>query len=326
MKAIIPAAGMGTRLLPHTLTRPKVMLQVAGKPIIGHIADTLKQAGITHLSIIVGYKKERVIEYFSTLQGLSCDFPEQKEKLGLGHAVLYGLEDCDDPVLIVLGDTIINTDYNAFIARKTNTLGVVQVDDPKHFGIVVTNDKGYVISMVEKPENPPGNLAIAGLYLIQHQGLLKAALEKLIRDNKRTRGEFQLTDALKLMMEQGELFSVAEIDNWMDCGKKETLLETNRVLLQKNEKTLDTKNTEHCVIIPPVYISPNAVVNESVIGPNVSISSKTTVKNSVIRDSIIYEEATVENMLLTSTIIGQKAIVKGQLKSLNLGDFSETIE
>lgn len=324
MKAIIPAAGIGTRLRPHTLTRPKVMLNVAGKPIIGHIADTLMEAGINHLSIIVGYKKERVIDYFSKIPGLTCDFPEQKEMLGLGHAVLYGLEASDEPVLIILGDTIINTDYKAFISRNTHTLGVVQVDDPKRFGIVETNEKGHVISMVEKPENPPGNLAIAGLYLIRNQRLLKEAIEKLVRDDKRTRGEYQLTDALKLMMEQGEIFTAAEIDSWLDCGKQETLLETNRLILEK--KGTHAGNAENCTIIPPVFIAPDASVKNSVIGPYVSISSKADISGSVIRDSIIYEEAVLEHALLSGAIIGRKTSFKGRLKPVNLGDFSEAFE
>ncbi len=321
MKAIIPAAGIGTRLRPHTLTRPKVMLTVAGKPIIGHIADTLMEAGIHQLSVIVGYKKERVMDYFSKISGLDCEFPEQKEMKGLGHAVLYGLEAVDEPVLIILGDTIINTDYKAFISRDTHTLGVVQVDDPRRFGIVETDKNGRILSMVEKPENPPGNLAIAGLYLIRNQGLLKESIEKLIRDNIKTRQEYQLTDALKIMMEQNEIFTASEIDSWLDCGKMETLLETNRQILEK--KGNSAGNTINSVIIPPVFIAPDAEINDSVIGPYVSVSSKAVIHKSVIRDSIIYEEAVVRESLLSGAVIGQNASVKGVLKALNLGDYSE---
>jgi len=324
MKAIIPAAGIGTRLHPHTLTRPKVMLHVAGNRSSATLPDTLKDAGINQLSIIVGYKKERVIDYFSGIEGLQCDFPEQKEMLGLGHAVLYGLEETDEPVLIILGDTIINTDYKAFISRETHTLGVVQVKDPKRFGIVETNGKGQVVSMVEKPEKPPGNLAIAGLYLIRNQGLLKTAIEKLIRENKKTRGEYQLTDALKIMMDQGEIFTAAEMDSWLDCGKQETLLETNRMILEKEGSRAG--RAENCAIIPPVYIADDASVKNSVIGPYVSIGSGADICGSVIRDSIIYEEAYIEHALLSGAIIGQKTICKGRLKPVNLGDYSEAFE
>jgi len=321
MKAIIPAAGIGTRLRPHTLTRPKVMLTVAGKPIIGHIADTLMDAGINQLSVIVGYKKERVIEYFSKITGLECEFPVQKEMKGLGHAVLYGLEAVDEPVLIILGDTIINTDYKAFISRDTHTLGVVQVDDPRRFGIVETDKENRILSMVEKPENPPGNLAIAGLYLIRNQGLLKESIERLVRDNIKTRNEYQLTDALKIMMDQGEIFTASEIESWLDCGKMETLLETNRQILE--QKGNKTGKTENCVIIPPVYIATDAEIKDCVIGPYVSVSSKAKIRNSVIRDSIIYEEAEIQQCLLSGAVIGQNATVKGELKALNLGDYSE---
>jgi len=321
MKAIIPAAGIGTRLRPHTLTRPKVMLTVAGKPIIGHIADTLMDAGIHQLSVIVGYKKERIIDYFSKISGLKCEFPIQKEMMGLGHAVLYGLEAADEPVLIILGDTIINTDYKAFISRNTHTLGVVPVDDPRRFGIVETDEKKRILSMVEKPENPPGNLAIAGLYLIRNQGLLKESIEKLIRDNIKTRNEYQLTDALKIMMDQGEVFTASEIDSWLDCGKMETLLETNRQILER--KGNQTGKTNNCVIIPPVYIAPDAQIKNSVIGPYVSVSSNSIIHNSVIRDSIVYEDAVIQQSLLSGAIIGQNVSVKGELKALNLGDYSE---
>lgn len=320
MRAIIPAAGIGTRLRPHTLTAPKVMIDVAGKPILAHIVDRLIEAGITECEIIVGYQKEVIINYFSSHYSIPIHFPVQEKMLGLGHAVSYGLEDRDEPALIILGDTIIESDFRQFIDSDLNLLGVVEVPDPQRFGIVETDDSMIITAMVEKPEYPSGNLAIAGIYRIRSQRQLLQAIHTLIEKNIRTRNEYQLTDALVLMMERGESFTAHKIMNWYDCGKKETLISTNQYLLG-TANTIDGEII-NSVLIPPVFVGKNACVTNSVIGPNVTVAAGAVLENCRIEHSIINDGCIVNNLVAAQTIIGSNSQVNGSIKSLNISDFS----
>ena len=205
MRAVIPAAGIGKRLRPHTLNVPKVMMNLAGRRLIGHVLDAVESAGVDSVSIIVGYKGEQVEEYVNRFYShLRLDFPYQAERKGLGHAVLEGLEDKDEGVLILLGDTVFDVDFKEFVTNKNNAIAVVKVDDPRRFGVAEIKANHRISRLVEKPENPKSDLALAGMYYIQDQRILKAAIEKLIADDIKTRGEYQLTDALQLMIENDE--------------------------------------------------------------------------------------------------------------------------
>src|SRR5438093_1082376 len=233
--AIIPAAGVGTRLRPHTHTQPKVLLHVAGKPMLGHILDELPALGVQKIVLIVGYMGERVVEYVrAAYPALEVETVEQPERLGLGHAVSLAAPHVDDqPLLIILGDTLFEADLPAVIRGGTSSIGVQSVDDPRRFGIVELDRDGRIRRMVEKPEHPASNLAITGVYYFRRGGPLFAALRELQEKNVRTRGEFQLTDAMQLLVSRGETITTFPIQGWYDCGKTETLLETNRVLLDK---------------------------------------------------------------------------------------------
>jgi glucose-1-phosphate thymidylyltransferase len=321
MKAIIPAAGMGTRLRPHTLTAPKVMIDVAGKPILAHIVDALIAAGVDECDIIVGYQKEMIIDYFTKRYSIPMRFPTQKKMLGLGHAVLFGLEPIDEPALIILGDTIIESDFGAFLQSGENLLGVAEVTDPQRFGIVEIDENFRIIGMEEKPKIPKSNLAISGIYMIQSQKKLREAINELMQKDIRTRNEYQLTDALSLMMQQGEIFRAKTIDNWHDCGKKETLLTTNAYLL--GESKIIQGEVKNSVLIPPVFVGQNATVENCVLGPNVTIAEYAKIKDSRLFHTIVDDYAQVENMVAANTIIGSNATVKGSVKSLNISDFSD---
>ena len=233
--AIIPVAGVGTRLRPHTHTLPKVLLHVAGKPIIAHILDDLPALGIRKAVLIVGYMGDLVREYVvRNYPRLEAHFVEQPERLGLGHAVSLAAAHVDDqPILIILGDTIFEADLRGVLAGPTHSIGVKAVDDPRRFGIVETDRSGKVTLLIEKPERPASNLAITGIYYFTHAGPLLAALEEIQRKDIRTKGEFQLTDAMELMVQNGETLTTFPVAGWYDCGKTETLLETNRILLSK---------------------------------------------------------------------------------------------
>ncbi len=321
MRAVIPVAGIGSRLRPHTYTLPKVLINVAGKPIIGHILDSLVRAGFSDVTVIVGYMGEMIQEYVSRhYKKMDVTYVEQEERLGLGHAIYsarhtFGVE----PILILLGDTIFELNFRALTRSKYTTLGVRRVEDPGRFGVVETK-KGFALKLVEKPRRPKGNLALIGLYYIVNTPLLLECLEYKIRKNLRTRGEYQLTDGLQLMIDRGERMKVFEIDGWHDCGKPETLLETNRHLLKR---TATKRGVDGVVVLHPVFISRKAQVTSSVIGPYSTIAEGAIVEDSIIRNSIVSEGAHIQKSLLDGSIIGNNASVFGNFKRVNVGDSSE---
>jgi glucose-1-phosphate thymidylyltransferase len=317
LKAIIPAAGIGKRLRPLTLSRPKVLLPVAGKPIIGHILDRLVQSGIDEISVIVGYKAEMVVDYVKSHLTMKVNFVEQKKRRGLGHAVGMGLEDVNQPALIILGDTILDLDFNHFIKCKKNNIGVMQVDDPRRFGIVEM-DGERVKRLVEKPQKYIGNLAIAGIYLLQDQSVLKRAIQYIVDHHITTRGEYQLTDALQVMLDWNSEMIVEMIEACFDCGTRETLLETNRALLEKMEAS--EHHYQDSTVIPPVYIGKDVSISNSVIGPYVSLGDQVTIQSSVIEDTIIDAHSAIRSAILKSALIGQKAEVTGSAHSIDVGD------
>lgn len=319
MRAIIPVAGIGTRLRPHTYTLPKVLVNVAGKPILGHIMDALVRQGVDGATIITGYKGDLVEDYLRSTYNMPCEFVVQDEMKGLGHAIWTARESLnDEPVLIILGDTVFDVDLSVLKTSQFSSLGVKHVDDPRRFGVVIS-DGPFVTRLVEKPETPVSNNAIVGLYYIANPRVLRECLDELIEKDIRTKGEYQLTDALQLMVDRGEKFTTFPVDGWYDCGKPETLLETNRFLLTKGSTTSAPTG---CVIVPPVHIDPTAVVEHSVIGPYASLSKGAVVRNSIIRDSIICDYATVSDISLDQSIIGENANVSGRFASINIGDAS----
>ncbi|MCS6834102.1 MAG: sugar phosphate nucleotidyltransferase [Flammeovirgaceae bacterium] len=322
MRAIIPVAGVGSRLRPHTYTLPKVLLNVAGKPILGHILDELVQQGFQEATIITGYLKELVEDYVLKNYSLRCTFVEQPEPKGLGHALWLARHTFGDkPLFIILGDTIFDVNLQHVLASEYSSLGVKTVEDPRRFGVVeMHHDTPFVKQLVEKPDIPPTNLALVGLYFIKHPCLLAECLETIIQNDIRTRGEYQLTDALQCMIHKGEHFTTFAVEGWYDCGKPETMLATNRYLLQRKPHARPCSDT---IIIPPVYIAPSAIVERSVVGPFATIADGATVLNSIVRDSIISAHAVVDQSMLDRSIVGNSAQVRGNFRRINVGDSSE---
>jgi glucose-1-phosphate thymidylyltransferase len=313
---------VGTRLRPHTHTLPKVLLHVAGKPILAHILDDLPALGIREAVLIVGYMGDLVRDYVvRSYPGLKAHFVEQPERLGLGHAVSLAAPHVDDqPVLIILGDTIFEADLRGVIGGPTHSIGVKAVEDPRRFGIVETDARGRVTLLVEKPERPGSNLAITGIYYFTHAAPLLGALEEIQRKDIRTKGEFQLTDAMELMVQHGETLTTFPVAGWYDCGKTETLLETNRILL---DKRVGARAIAGSVVHAPVAIAATAVIENCIVGPHASVAAGARLRNAVVRDSIINENAVVEDILLEGSVIGENAVVRGAFKQLNVGDSSE---
>ncbi len=320
MRAIIPVAGVGSRLRPHTYTVPKVLLNVGGKPIVGHILDRLIENGFDEATIVIGYLGEKIKEYVVRNYPIRVDFVEQEERLGLGHAIYLSRHTFSrDPILIILGDTIFDVDLKALMNADSSVLGVKEVEDPRRFGVAEIED-GFITRLVEKPDQPKSKLALVGIYYVRQPHVLVDCLREEIKGNVRTRGEFQLTDALQMMIERGERMKTFGIDGWYDCGKPETLLETNRHLLDRQRTATGRPGV---VIQPPVFVSEKATVRNSVLGPYATIADDAVVENAIIRNSIVSEGAQVTDALLENSIVGNNAVVRGAYKRVNIGDSSE---
>jgi glucose-1-phosphate thymidylyltransferase len=322
MKAIIPVAGAGTKLRPHTYTQPKALIPLAGRTILNIIVDQLKDAGITEFIFIIGYLGEKIQDYVTAnYPDLTCHFVTQSDRHGTGHAVeltktLVG----DDEVIIVLGDTIADYDLKEVMENPFSMLGVKKVDDPRNFGVAEIEEDGFISRVVEKPAIPKSNMALVGIYKIKESNLLYGCLEKIIASN----GEFQdfnLTDALECMINQGAKFKSFKVSSWFDCGKKETLLESNSILLKKfGGNIYETNPFQNTIIIPPVSIGEGCVIKNSVIGPNVAIGEHTSINHGIIKDSIIGAYSNIYEIILNNSLIGNDAEVKGVSRNLNIGD------
>jgi glucose-1-phosphate thymidylyltransferase len=317
MKVIIPVAGEGTRLRPHTLTTPKALLPVGGKPMLAHVLDQLAGLEISEVIFIIGWLGDQIRDWVNDNCKFKSTFIEQSEHFGLGFAVQLGLHACgDEPALVVLGDTIADLDWSGLVKSDRNALAVKEVEDPRRFGVVEVEDD-RIVRLVEKPKDPPSRLAIVGVYYVKDSTKFSKCLDQLVERGITSHGEIQLTDAFALFLEQGgELFTYP-IDGWYDCGNKETLLASNRHLLDKYGEQV---KREGAVIIPPVLIAPTAYIESSVIGPYVSLGAEATVRNAVISDSIIGQGARIESAVLTASVVGKQAVVCDHAAPVNIGD------
>jgi len=328
MNIIIPVAGVGTRLRPHTLTQPKVLLNVAGHPMIYYIVnEIIKKKIADKIIFITGYKGEDIKTYLDSNFKFVFDYVEQKEMLGLGHAVLCAKEKFDknknEEALIILGDTLFDVNLKDISKSKYSAIGVKKVDDPRRFGVVEKNKKGFITRFVEKPASPEiskSNEAIVGIYKIKNSNLLFESIDYIIKNNITTKGEYQLTDALEYMINQKERFITYNVDGWLDCGKHETMLETNQYLLKKNNNEYNFKN---CKINYPVYIGKNVNLQNSIIGPFTTINDGCQIKNCIISNSIIDINCHLENTIICDSLIGKHSKLIKKEKTLSLGEYSE---
>lgn len=327
MKAIIPVAGAGTKLRPFTYTQPKPLIPVAGKPIIAFILDHMIEAGIKDFIFVIGYLGDKIKEYLDeNYNHINREYIFQGERMGLGHAI-YTCKHLIPPgseVLIQLGDTILDVDLNVLMHSKHHTLAVRKVNDPRAFGVVELHEDGTIKRLIEKPQIPKSNLAIVGLYFIKDFNILAHSLKHNIDNDLRTRGEFHLTDGLMHMIECGQRFDVMEVKNWFDCGKKEQLLLTNSILLDRDlDAHLESSISNHVIIIPPVKIGKDSKITNSIIGPHVTIGDHAQIEGVIIKDAIIGNYTILDNVTLHNSIIGNDAVIKGRSQSYNIGDNTE---
>lgn len=323
IKAVIPVAGVGVRLRPHTHTQPKPLIPVAGKPILGHIVDNLLNNGVKEFIFIIGHLGEK-IEHFITEKyqdRINATFVVQSPRLGLGHALYLAREEFPDQgeILLVLGDTIFDVDLKHVMDYPHSVVGVQDVEDPRSFGVVIADDDGFIDQAVEKPKIPKSNLALVGLYKFKELDQFKSALEKMMELEPSDTGEYHLTEAIGIMVNSGVKVLVHRVETWFDCGRKDTLLETNRTLLGRQNGTTSSEYPD-CVIIPPVFISPSARIENSIIGPYVSIDEHAEVKHSIVSDSIVGSYSSLETIMLDNSVIGADALLRGKANSVNIGD------
>jgi glucose-1-phosphate thymidylyltransferase len=322
MKAIIPVAGAGTKLRPHSYTQPKALIPLAGKTVLRIIVDQLKEAGIDEFIFIVGYLGEKIEDYVNArYPELKAHYVHQTDRQGVGHAVELTKDlVAGDEVFVVLGDTICEYDVKEVISSPDSMIGVRKVDDPREFGVAEINEDGLIEHVVEKPQIPKSNMAMVGIYKIRESNQLFDCLENNISQGLRSYGEYNLTDALDCMIRAGVKFRSFRVENWFDCGRKETLLESNALLLKKFATDTDAGQFENTVIVPPVSIGTGCSIKNSIIGPNVAIGENTTVDYSIVKDSIIGSYSNLFDIVLADSVIGSDTNLRGESRSLNIGD------
>jgi glucose-1-phosphate thymidylyltransferase len=326
MKAIIPVAGAGTKLRPHTYTQPKALIPIAGKTILSFIVDQLREAGITEFIFIVGYLGEKIQDYVKqTYPDLTTHFVYQNERQGTGHAIeLTKAIVGTDEVFVVLGDTICEYDIAEVVNSPYSMLGVKKVDDPRNFGVASIDEEGFIDQVVEKPAIPKSNMALVGLYKIRETDFLFECLHHIFMQGIQTKGEYNLTDALDCMIKRGAKFKSFKVKSWFDCGKKDSLLESNATLLKKFGGNISNEhNFKNTIIIPPVSIADGCDISNAIIGPHVAIGAHTTIRHSIVRDSIIGSYTILDEVVIDNSLIGSDASVKGLSRSLNIGDNTE---
>lgn len=324
MKVILPVAGIGTRLRPLTLHLPKCLLPVAGNTILGHILDALANLDVSEYIFVTGYQAEKVEEYIKkAYPAINSRFVLQDNPQGLGEAIHLCTPHLspDEPTLIVLGDTLFDADLKSLTHAENNILCTRTVEDPARFGVAVSSPDGKISRLVEKSQDFVSDQALVGIYFIRDVSAMNQALQHLLDNNIRTRDEYQFTDALQLMIEQGSDFYTGQIRGWLDCGKPEALLETNRLLLsRRNDKNA---NYPGSIITEPCFIAPDVKITNSIVGPNVSLHKGSVVSGSMLRDSVVAANCFLENCGLEGSILGEAATVRRFHGSLNLGDYSQ---
>ena len=329
MKVIVLLAGYGTRMRPHTWSRPKPLLKVAGNTVVGHILDQMREITTAEVVFVVGYRGDQIERWIlENYPHLDAHFIVQEEALGQAHAVWLCREYLDDgDVVVAFGDGIIEADYANLNKPGADAVFLVQkVEDPRRFGVAVLDNDGYVIELIEKPSTIEHKLAIAGINWFRSGRQLFEATDTIIKSGRKTLGEYFMVDAYQILLENGAKIRTELLKQWEDAGTPQALLHTNARLLSAgyaSYEILERGFSESFAVVPPVYVHPSAEISESVIGPYTSIEANTKITNSVIRNSIIDPGAVISNCVLKNTLVGENAEVTGRAKSLFVGDNSK---
>ncbi|GAA0872797.1 sugar phosphate nucleotidyltransferase [Gangjinia marincola] len=336
MKIIVPMAGRGSRLRPHTLTVPKPLIPVAGKPIVHRlVSDIAKVLGepIDEVAFILGdpaFFGEDVVHNLTELAeslGAKASIYRQDKPLGTGHAIMSAASSLSGPAVVAYADTLIRADFN-LDKNADSVIWVKQVDQPEAYGVVKLNDKQEIVELVEKPTEYVSDLAVIGIYYFKDIGVLKQELQYVLDNNIINGGEYQINDGIKRMMANGKTFVTGKVDEWMDCGNKNVTVETNSRMLnflhedKEEQLVASSAKLENASIIPPCFVGEHVVLKNVTLGPHVSIGDHCVVEDSVIKSSLIQTNTSIKNAQLENAMIGNHATYDGNFKTISIGDYS----
>jgi glucose-1-phosphate thymidylyltransferase len=319
MKVVIPLAGFGTRLRPHTWSTPKPLVPVAGKPMLGHLIDDLLPLDPAEFIFVYGWLGEQIEAYVrAAYPQIRGRYVEQRELKGQAHALWLVREHVRGELVSVFADTLFEADLGALRGLDADGAAFVkEVDDPRRFGVAELDARGFIARLIEKPATVDNKLVMIGLYYFRQAEQLFAAIETLMARNLHRQGEFFLADAVNVMIERGARLRTLPVAVWQDCGTAEALLETNRYLLERARPAAPAR--PGVAVIPPVAVAPDATVERAVIGPHVSIGPGAVVRDAVVRDAILDAGAVVEAALVEHSLIGARARLRGRFRRANLG-------
>jgi glucose-1-phosphate thymidylyltransferase len=331
MKIIIPMAGRGSRLRPHTLTTPKPLVPIAGKPIVQRLVERLVRnldENVDEIAYVIGDFGKEVEDQLVAIAeklGSKGSIYYQDAPLGPAHAIYCAAPSIEGKCMIAFSDTLFQADFN-FDLNEDGVIWTQEVEDPSAYGVVKTDEEGYITEFVEKPQQPISNLAIVGIYYFREGEKLRNELKYLIDNEIKEKGEYQITTALEHLKEKGTRFSVGKIDEWMDCGNKEAIIHTNQRILSI-EEAQDLADVDAKIInssiIEPCYIGENVTIKNSVVGPYVSIGDNSILAHSVVENSVIQNASEIHHAVFVNSMIGNQAYYKGTPKKVSLGDYSQ---
>ena len=336
MKIIVPMAGRGSRLRPHTLTIPKPLIPIAGKPIVQRLVEDIAsvlEETIEEIAFIIaedfGSETEKNLKSIAQGLGAKATIYYQDKPLGTGHAIMCAQDSLSGPCVIAYADTLFRADFT-LDKEADSVIWVKQVDNPQAFGVVSLNDKNEITGLVEKPKAFISDLAVIGIYYFKDATILKQELQSVLDAKLMHGGEYQINDGIKQMQAKGYIFKPGKIDEWMDCGNKNVTVETNGRMLQflhQEGKHLisDSATLENASIIPPCFIGENAVIKDSTVGPNVSVGARTVIENASVSQSLIQNDSIITNAQLKNAMIGNYAKFDGNFTQISIGDYSELV-
>mgnify|MGYP001450645464 FL=1 len=331
MKIIVPMAGMGKRMRPHTLKVPKPLIPVAGKPIVRRLVEDIAavcEEKIEEIAFIIGptfgKEVETMLVNVAESLGAKGTICYQHEALGTAHAIMCAKEALDGKTIIAFADTLFRADFK-LDGEADGIIWVQQIDDPSAFGVIKLDEHNVITDFVEKPTEFVSDLAIIGIYYVKDGKQLKAELQHLLDNKIMDRGEYQLTDALEALKQKGVKFVPGQVKEWLDCGNYKATVYTNQRVLEfvKNEGIVDASlKSNNSLIIEPCMIGEGVTIENSVVGPHVTLSAGCKVSNSILKNSIIYENTVIENEVIANSMIGEDVQLLGNAREVSIGSFS----
>jgi glucose-1-phosphate thymidylyltransferase len=330
MRIIIPMAGMGKRMRPHTLTVPKPLIPVAGKPIVQWLVEDIIKVckeNVTDIAFVIGdfgKETEEKLLAIAKAEGAKGSIHYQEEALGTAHAILCAKEALKGKVIVAFADTLFRADFT-MDEDQDGVIWVNRIEDPRAFGVVKVNEQNVITDFVEKPQHFVSDLAIIGIYYFKDGETLRKEMQYLIDNNIREKGEYQLTNALENMRKKGARFIPGKVEEWLDCGNKDATVYTNRRILElhRSEKMISTTvKKENSVIIEPCFIGEQVTLVNSIVGPYASVGAHTTVENSVLSNSIVQNNSHLKNVVVDNSMIGSHVGLLRDAEELSVGDYS----